>query len=55
MSLKVKRLLMALFFLILTVFAAVTLVQRDFPPNYILYTLVFAAAFVFVLKNALKP
>lgn len=54
MSLKTKRLLFALFFFILTILSAVSMVQKGFTPNYILYTLIFTVATVFLIRHAIK-
>ncbi|MDD4582989.1 MAG: hypothetical protein PHR60_02230 [Eubacteriales bacterium] len=55
MSTKTKYLLIALFFFIITLFSAGSMIQKGFNGSSFIYTLIFAGVCILFVKNALRP
>lgn len=55
MSLKAKRLIIALLFFVAAMLSFASILKNGFSRNYLLYTLIFLGACILFIKNAVKP
>ncbi|NLP30807.1 MAG: hypothetical protein GX363_06745 [Clostridiales bacterium] len=55
MSTKNKRLLIALFFFIVTIISLFSMIKTGFTKGQTLYTLITAAICILFVKNAIRP